>query len=252
MTAGLKYLSEEVVASLRESVTRNISRYRCGDFGDLMEGDGWDLPLDVKIDPGPLAELVRGRGVDSEAANSRLVWLALGDLSPSLAVEEGIWTRLAHVECLEYARARWLPVDGTDKDLEKMAVKHLFARGLGGRRDDNAISRLWWNAWMADRIAPGTNLAPLETILKKADYRLNFIERSGLASRIPLAAGIVRLLEKDPWIDEREVHFRLLMKTVNKYGGGILFEAITAVAVDEFLDRCLKTVKSEADVSASV
>lgn len=250
----LKYLSNATTDTLRESVTSNLDRYRSGDFNDMMTTGHWSIELDLDVDLSPLAGLDPSNKSEAEIANSRLVWKALSGLTPTLACEEGIWTRLTHVECLGFTRARWLDANSDDEKLAKDVEKHFFAPGLTGRRDDNAISRLWWNAYIANLAIPGPGLEALDSILKRADFRLNLVERSLTASRPALAAGIVRTIKrKEKWMTAQEVNFREFMKTLNRLGGGMVFECMPEADVDDFMEDCATRAGAtpEAD-SASI
>ncbi len=115
----LKYLSNETISSLRTGVAANLDRYRNGDFDDLMSAGEWALELDLNVDLFSLADLDPCGTPDAEIANSRLVWTVLGRLTPALACEEGIWARLTHVECLGFARDRWIRPDAGDEVTKK-------------------------------------------------------------------------------------------------------------------------------------
>jgi hypothetical protein len=234
----LNYLSNATVDTLRETVAGNIERYRSGDFNDMMATGEWSIELDLDVDLSPLGGLDASGKPEAEIGNSRLVWKALSGLTPTLACEEGIWTRLTHVECLGFARARWLRADIDDETVVKTVEEHFFAPGLTARRDDNAISRLWWNAYVAHSVSPGPALESLDMILKKADIRSNIVERSGTASRPALTAGIVRVMRRTEWVAGHEDNFRSFMKTLNRLGGGMVFECMPEADVDAFMDDC--------------
>src|SRR5690242_17096326 len=124
----LKYLSNATVESLRETIATNVHRYRSGDFADLMTASGdWSIELNFDVDLAPLAALDATGRSEAEIANSRLVWKVLHGLTPTLACEEGIWTRMTHVECLGYARARWLDPNMDDAAIAKAVEDHFFA-----------------------------------------------------------------------------------------------------------------------------
>jgi hypothetical protein len=144
MTTRLKYVSNETVDGLRSSIAQNLRRYTAGDFTDLLNESDWSIELGLDVDLSPLSGLDPSGTPAAEAANSRLVWNALRGLSPSLACEEGIWVRLTHVECLDYSRERWLDGKTGNDVIEGLVRKHFFASGVTMRRDDNALSRLWW------------------------------------------------------------------------------------------------------------
>src|SRR5262249_26055990 len=150
---------------------------------DLAMENGWAVDVDMEIDTQALAGLV-GINETPELAvtNSVLVWNALKGLTPNLAAEERIWTRLCHIECLQYARDRWLGGNTHDEKIASIET-HFFGRGLTGVRDDNAVSRLWWNAHVAKLAWPDDMEGALRLILKTTDYRSNLVERTMMSSR---------------------------------------------------------------------
>jgi len=164
-------------------------------------------------------------------------------MTPALARDERVWVRLCHLECLDYARFRWITGAGKPSDMVRL---HFFASTLPQCRDDNAIGRLWWNAHLAQIACPDDPGRALQQILRKADIRLNLIDRADTSGRAPLAQGILRKLEREPWLDSHEQAFRDFMLAINRNGGGILFEALSDEDVDKFLDDCILLAKSGA------
>ena len=238
--ARLKYLASRTVDDIRAKISQNLALYRGGDFSALMREGEWSVELALDVDLAPLADLDPEPSAAAEAKNSRLVWRALGHLKPSLAYEEGIWVRLTHVECLEYSRNRWLAAEADDAEIEKQAALHFFARTLNGRRDDNAISRLWYNAYIAYKTIQDPALPALDVMLRRADSRLTFLERSLTGSRARLAAGVVRAGSSQPWINASEGNFREFMKVLNRRGGGRVFEAMSDEQIDTFMLECAR------------
>lgn len=239
---NLKYLSEATINDLHINISKNLERYKNGDFDDYVEAGGWDINLSLKVDFSPLENLDAGGGADSEVRNSLLVWNSLHGMSSSLACEDRIWTRLTHVECLEYARDRWLK-NVSDDNLIKSIDTHFFANTQTKYRDDNAISRLWWNAYIAKMACPSDQKNALEYILKTADIRSNYIERPKTVSRPVIAAAIIRIMMKDGWLVSKEIHYREFMKELNLYGGGILFEIMGADEIDSLMELCVSKAK---------
>lgn len=234
----LKYLSNATLEGLRDSILSNAVRYQSEDFLDLMRDGEWSIELELEVDLSPLAELDPSNTPDAEIANSRLVWKALHSLSPSLAYEEGIWARLTHIDCLGFSRERWLRAGLVGEALKGAIDRHFFAGTLTRRRDDNALSRLWWNAYIANQISANGNLDALPVLLKRADTRANIVERSFTGSRVPLCAGIVRLAETKPWVTGSESSFRSVMRVLNRMGSGVVFEVMTDHEIDTFMLNC--------------
>jgi hypothetical protein len=160
-----------------------------------------------------------------------------------MACENRIWTRLTHIEGLNFSRQRWLKTD-SDEETVKSVKDHFFADRRTQRRDDNALSRLWWSAFIAAQVSGIDQKEVLSFILGRADTRLNFVERPWISSRPKLAAGIVRGMMNDDWITEKENNFRSLMRQINKYGGGVLYENWKDSEIDEFIEQCTTRAKN--------
>lgn len=234
MKQRIRYLSVSVANQLYDGVPENLDRYRNGDFLDLSSGGGWSAELSSTMETSALELLSDSKGPETEIQNTLLVWQALGTIPPSIAVEGRVWARLAHVECLEYCRARWLT--GVEEDeLESGVRTHFFALTRTQIRDDHALARLWWNYCVASQSYPEDPVAALTVILKSADIRSNFIERPWISSRRQLARGIIRRMLNDSWTTSTELNYREFMKAVNRIGSGVVFEVLEDAHVDEIM-----------------
>jgi hypothetical protein len=225
-----------VVDELKENISINRDRYYSEGFLDLSRENGWEVESDkVQINLGMLADLDGTEGTaEADIRNSLIVYRSMPDMTPALAREERVWVRLTHVECLQYSRARWVK-KAEGESIDKVVLDHFFAEGRTGIRDDNAISRLWWNMHVATIADPDDPEGALRLILKTADIRQAIVERPNTASRQPLARAIVRAMRFNPWITSSEVAFREFMKEMNRDAGGVLFEAIPDSDADSAL-----------------
>lgn len=243
MTQPLKYLSEAKLAELRASIPSNLARYSWDDFQDLSGDNGWSIEAsEVRVDLDCLGRLGEELGAaECDADASIIVYKALQGMTPAMAREERVWARLTHVECLEYSRERW--VTGVPDDRLSQAIRdHMFAQGITGVRDDNAISRLWWNMHIATMADPHDPVGALRLILKRADIRMQFVERVGTASRRPIAQAVLRAMRRHDWLTAADRPFRRFMKALNREGGGVLFEALDATDADALMERCAAAV----------
>jgi uncharacterized protein DUF6339 len=237
----LKFLTADVANQLALDIAKNLDRYREGNFVDLAQQAGWAIETKfAKWDPEIAHQLDPAGSTDAEIRNSLLIYKGLEDMTPALAREERLWTRLCHIECLEYARQRWLKETG---DLQQHVRLHFFAPSLPGCRDDNAIGRLWWNGYVASIASPDDIELGLRRLLARANIRLQIIDRADTAFRQPLMQGIFRLLGRDPWFNSSDVAVADFMFEVNKRSGGIIFEALEDAAIDDHLDLCLGNAK---------
>lgn len=239
MSESLSYLSEARLIELLNNVPENLARYEAGNFLDLAADNGWKIQSEqVKVDVSKLESMYKGKGSAKEdIQNSIAVYEALEGMTPAIAMDERIWVRLSHVECLDYARSRWLAAQAGD-ELKKSAIKHMFAKGRPGIRDDNAISRLWWNMHIANMIDPNDPEGALKVILLTSDYRMALIERSYTSARLPLARAIVNSLKSSSWIAERKDNFLQFMKELNRDAGGVLFESVSSSEAEKIVESC--------------
>jgi hypothetical protein len=241
MTAQLKYISDLALAQLREGIDKNVSRYRADGFMDHAEDPGWDIGLGLEYDNELLAriDLNAPKAIAAiDLSNSKIVGKALAQLTPTLANEERIWTRLSHVEAFEYSRLRWLASE-KDEDIPDAVRAHFFASTQTGIRDDHALSRLWWNYEIAKTCQPDNVDGALDLILKSADIRSNFVERIWMTSRRSIASSVLKMMQSEPWVTGAEINFRKFMKSLNKLGGGIVFEALNESETDAFVTDCV-------------
>jgi hypothetical protein len=249
MTKPLLYLSDRILEGLRKEVEANLIRYTETGFTDLADDPGWDVPLDVEVDHELLATLdpsTPSNVISVDLPNSVIVGTAISGLTTALANEERIWARLAHVEAIEYSRSRWL--SGRDPgSLPSLVRDHFFAPTQTGIRDDHGISRLWWNFQIAKTCMPEDVTGALNLIMKSADIRSNFVERIWMTSRRSIASGVLRAMQTETWITSTENHFRGFMKALNRYGSGIVFEALSVSEVDEFVLECVNRAKQASE-----
>ena len=261
--ANLRYVSESILGELKANVSANLERYRSSGFDDCADLNGWSMELSsVEVDVEKLGQLDPAGGSTAEVVNSMNVFEAFDGMTPALATEERVWTRVTHFEGLGYARQRWplkeMPKEkggllaGLTGTKEKTAEQrkiilhqnisqvetHYFARGRTGYRDDHAISRLWWNAFIADRVDHQDREGVLRELLRTADIRSNLVERPMLSNRANLLKGIVRVMRSHPDIHGTEATFREFMKALNFRGSGVLFESLADLEADKILLKC--------------
>jgi hypothetical protein len=244
----LKYLSEAKLAELRNSVSANLARYEWGDFADLLIDNGWAIESqEVKVDTDLLAQLNESLASPQQDADaSVIVHQALQGMTPAMAAEERVWARLTHVECLAYSQARWIR-NASDERVLGAIRTHMFAAGIQGIRDDNAVSRLWWNMHIATIADPSDPQGALRLILRRADTRLSFVERTGTASRSAIARAVIRAMRRHDWLQSSEAAFRHFMIVLNREGGGVLFESLSDDETDVHMERCVLMARNREE-----
>lgn len=240
-TKPMRLLAANVVDDLSKNIASNLSRYTDGDFLDLEKYSGWAIETALaRWDPGIVASLDPSGTPTAEITNSLIIYQGLQGMTPALACEERLWARLCHVECLEYARKRWL---GKEEATETAVRLHFFAAGLRGYRDRNAIGRLWWNGHVAALAMPHDIETGLRRLLTRANTRLQIVDRADSAFRQPLVNGIFRLLGREDWFDSYDAAIADFMFEVNKRSGGLMFEALEPEIIDNHLQACLSAAR---------
>ena len=239
----LLYVGQAVADTLMDGVEENIERYRADGFEDMAGQGNWEIATDLTFDTAPLRDLSPERSAEAEKNNSVLVWRSLRELTPALATENRIWIRFTHLECLDFCRRRWLTGEPENKHVSTVRT-HFFANTRTRWRDDNAISRLWWNYWIAQRLMPEDPEKALGIILHVLDMRLSTVERPGLFIRPKIAAGILRAFARDEWVLGSAERWREFMKVLNKQGAGRVFEVMSDAETDRVMDVCLDKAKT--------
>lgn len=245
--SSIPYFSTRVADDLLVRIEENAPRYLKGDFHAEIAEPGATLELPIECDLAALSSLSAS---DGDLANAKVVWTALHRLTPSLACENRIWTRLCHGECLGYARERWLGV-AKEPDLLKLARIHMFATTQTMYRDDNAVGRLWWSAYVAHKSDPGDFEGALGLILKSADIRSNFVERTWMTTRPVVASSLLALMKEDPWVTALEVNFRETMKALNVDGAGLVFEAMAPGRTRELISASIEKAKQALQTTST-
>lgn len=247
-TSPMRLLAQNVVDDLSKNVAGNLPRYIEGDFLDLEKQSGWAIEtILARWDSTIAASLDPSGTPTAEIRNSLLIYQGLLGMTPALACEERLWARLCHVECLDYARRRWV---GKEEKAESAVRLHFFATGLRGYRDRNAIGRLWWNGHIASLAMPDDIETGLQRLLTRANIRLQIVDRADSSFREPLVKGIFRLLGTEDWFDSYDVAIADFMFEVNKCSGGVMFEALEPEKIDNHLQRCVSAAKQRRERSS--
>jgi hypothetical protein len=229
------YLTYGAITSLYENIEENLDRYKRDDFTEFASSGDWQCMTRVSVDYVKLERLKSLSDSSQDAEAALAVWHGLPRLTPSLAREGRIWTRLCHVECLEYSRARWIK---PNSDANTIA-KHFFSRTWTTIRDDNAIGRLWWGAHLAQDALPEEFEKAVRAMFQKQDIRLNLLERSWMSSQRVLRRAVLKAIIEEPMTTATETNFRQFMRSLNVRGGGILFDLLDDSEARAVVSECI-------------
>lgn len=235
----VRYLKAATLEGLRESVPRNLDRYRNAEsFDELVQDPMLTLPVEIEADSTRLAALDAGISAsEREVENCILVYEALKNLTLYDARDERLWVYLCHTLCLPYARARW-PIPADDIDAITHIRSHFFAKNDRQIERDNAMSRLWWMAELCERIEGLELPVALQILLHRTDARAQIMERPTMSQNTLVLSGILRALRphlhSDEGLFKRSVN-RAFMQELNTIGGFLLLDVLPAEALDELI-----------------
>lgn len=234
----LRMLKSSKVNDLRSNIENNLEFYRSGNFDFIFADYSSYFECDLEIDESHFSELIPDNANASEVSNCKLMFNALGSLSPYLARDERLWVYLTHSYLLEYTRVRWrIPED--DEKAVKFIATHFFAKDKRGVERDNAASRLWWQATLCSRVKDLALDDSLQALLHDTDVRASIIERPTTSQCLNVFCAIMKKLHESYVGDKKIIHrdaFRPLMKKLNLYGGIKLLNAMEESEIMKFID----------------
>lgn len=233
------YLKQETLIRLREQIPFNLERYRSAEtFQELLGDTSLYFETNVQIDDSSLKTLCPPDENLYDVENAIIVFDALKNLTPFDARDERLWTYLCHTHCISYVRERWhIPQD--DEKAVKFIRTHFFASNNRAIERDNAISRLWWLAYLCSRVQSMELKVALEVLLHKTDARAQLIEHPTMSQNTDVFSVLVEVLEEsfesDQALFDRNTNRRLISE-VNAIGGYKLLDVLTKEQLHAVID----------------
>jgi hypothetical protein len=237
---SLMYLSDRALAQLRHDLPRNAARYSAPDpwLSEAILGSGWCRETGVALKA--LPQLEQTRPAD-DLQNTRLIHTALRTLTPVQAMDERLWTYLAHVTYWKYMQERW----GSDA----VAARYFFKnRGISGLTL-HGIARLWWFGHVT--YDPGRP-DPYEltgVLLSMQDIQTGLLQRTiGRSAHIRrFALEFIRRRKVDIENVGASRAIQALFRDLNLAGGVYLLDALKQEPIDRILDESLDEMASEEE-----
>ncbi len=216
----MRVLSTSSVESLRMAITKSPELVS-EDLSVLVD----DLNLQFvsfNADINIQGQLLLPEGITQETnkdgENCIAIKSIISGLNPAQATDERLWTTLCFETFSDYTNSRW-PLSRA-KTPKNHVNEHWFAKTNRNRIRDNAISRLWWMAEIAERV-PNTSIEQvLEILFFNSDYRSSLLERNSSANSLNVLASIIKV-SKDAFDDGNEYdreNFRSFMKQIDLIG----------------------------------
>ncbi len=255
-----KLMKRGVVHRLYLDIEKNLDRYVSGNFEDLLDGTDFVRDIDeTEVDENDFASLNPERGGAHDAENAFIVFKAMKGMTPYLARDERIWAYLTHTCCLDFTRKRWLRAEQDEEKLSRLIRSHFFAR-IGGDRAferNNALSSLWWWAYISSHYEKAPLHETLDAFLKYTDLRSSIVERPTTSRSKKVFSALMDSVFKRLYEEPKPEFFvrrgntgiyREWLKSINRYGGIRLFDAREANDLSELFENL--AVAAEQNASA--
>jgi len=240
-----RYLKRATLEELRESVPDNIEIYRSGSFPHLNADFSKFFEAAFNVDETRIGTFLvpDTAGQLFEEHNCLACYEALPGLTPYEARDERLWAYLTHTLLLEYTRRRWqIPVE--DEAAVAHIRQHFFAKDKRAVERDNAASRLWWMAYLCQRVPQLSMPEALQVLLYRSDVRANIIERPTASQSIVVFSAVLNKLHASytgqKKLFDRSV-FRPFMIRINSIGGVKLLDCMSEQQMSELIDRVVET-----------
>lgn len=118
------------------------------------------------------------------------------DFDPDLATDERIWVALCHTEGKDFVSNRWLKSYMTKEQKIASIKQHFFARGNRSFERLNALSSIWWWAYIATRHAPEDKAKTIETFCRLTDVRSQILDRTSISRGNNTLVGVIKCIER--------------------------------------------------------
>lgn len=232
-----------LVQLLYDRVEENIALYEQGNLSEfLTRSELVEYQTSVatlSVDPNVFKNLKTEAIGATDAFNANLILDAFEGMTPYLAADERIWTAISHTLAPRYAFKRHTK-PGMSKDHKVKAIRaHFFARdGLRGLQRNNALSRLWWYAFVCEKNKNHPRSEVLKRVLNLTDFRSSLLERPTSARVDSVFNAITNIVIKEyentatPTIMERK-NYRPWLRNINLHGGRRLYATMPVTELEK-------------------
>lgn len=242
----LPFFSSKFVARLKRSAESNVRHYGTGVswIERFAAGSQYVRESDQVVDPPPSLIFGDDDNPKYDAANARLIYEWLSQLSPALAMEERLWAYLAHVTFANYMNARW-PVD-RPTTIER---RYLFEGMSFAALSRHGIARLWWAGYLTKEEARQNPYELTEALFMRQDVQVALMERSLGKCRAVRTAVLDFLRVNRDWFAKEAFGRRIqrLIRELNLLGGVAILDSLPAMSLDGFLAQTGRKISSDGD-----
>lgn len=249
------YIKESALEQLKTNIDNNIEKYLLDDkwISEYFQSIGWEewsiqsrlfmYDIALVVDPTD-----RGK---NDAENSKRIYSALKDITPTQASDERLWAYLTHVTYWEYMKARWnveTRLEGNPKNF--ITERYFFASNRQRALVRNGIARLWWYGYVSFDDTRDNPFELTEFLLSKQDLATSLMERQYSNNRDFIIATLSVLKEYEQVIPSilTKKPIQALTKHIQHIGGVSILDALDREDIKRLVEKWLlntNLVKSE-------
>lgn len=230
---------DTILRELSKTIDKNLDKYRTGSFDFLRSDSSNFIEVDQEINMMELQKITGTKDNMNEVECCLGAFRGLPNISPAFARDPRLWVYMTHIVLLEYCRQRW-PIPKDDTQAVSHIRKHFFAVGARGVERDNAVSRLWWMAFICNKVQNMPFEKVLNVFLFKSDVRANIVERPSTSQNVAILSAVVNKLDKsfngDQLLYDRK-KFRPFMEELNLQGGIKLLDVLDDKEIQRIVNQ---------------
>jgi len=239
---SIRILKQKKLNDLYENIDSNLDVYLNSDFNEFINNEEFTHQHDgqsFNIDK--LRSISGGR--DHDAKNARIIFDALEGIVPFLAKDLRFWAYLSHTYLFEYVKERWPVKKEWSKEQKAHHIRsHYFVLNKSYDREierDNAISRLWWTAFMAKKMPQIEFSEAINMLFRDLDVLSNAFGRPSSSSNKNLLFSVMKRINDSQNNDRALIKnriYRNFFKDINIFGGSRIIPAISDYNLNKALD----------------
>lgn len=162
-------------------------------------------------------------------------------LTPVQASDERLWSCLAHTIYWRYTRVRWQ--GGSADHFDSVETRWFFKGSSMERLARNGMARLWWSAHATVLPEAPEPYRLTRVLFRNTDIQFHYMERLFGKNKCVLHTALDYAERNLPRIRPRKslgVWANETGKLINRVGGVLQLDALTAAEVEELLEKYLQ------------
>jgi len=250
---SIRILKQKQLNELYENIDVNLDEYLHGDFKEYINNEEFTHQHDGQsFNVDKLNSISGGR--DDDAKNARIIFDALEGLSPFLAKDMRFWAYLSHTYLFEYVKERWPIKEEWTREQKLHHIRtHYFVLNKSYDREierDNAVSRLWWTAFIAKKMPKIEFSEAINMLFRDLDVLSSMFGRPSLSTNKNLLFSVMNRMNESQNNDRALIKnriYRNFFKDINIFGGSRIIPAMSDYNLDKALDGMQQKIIGNPD-----